>query len=276
MHVRVETQAQPLAYAPERDAARLLVGAARAAEDVREASWARALHTLTKARDLSALLHAQTERERAALAEMQERRGQVEREAEAILVEAGRVEGEMQERRVQVEREAEAILAGARAEADRVVAVTEEERRVEVEREADEIRAEVDRVVAATEEERRVEAEREAEAVLARARVEADSVLAGIEERRVQAERQAEEILEGARIEDHRVAGEMRERRIASDAHGPGVREAGLSDAVAAVGGGGIGAWLASAVPAALLAGEDLPPRPAGGRKRGWAGRLRR
>ena len=63
---------------------------------------------------------------------------------------------------------------------------------------------------------------------------------------------------------------------VASDAHGPGVREAGLSGAVAAVGGGELGAWLVSGVPAALLAGEEPPPRPAGGRRRGLFGWSRR
>jgi len=63
---------------------------------------------------------------------------------------------------------------------------------------------------------------------------------------------------------------------IASDAHGPSVREAGLSGAVAALGGGELGSWLALAVPAALLVGEELPPRPAGGRRRGLVERLRR
>ena len=49
---------------------------------------------------------------------------------------------------------------------------------------------------------------------------------------------------------------------IASDAHGPGMPEAGMAEAVAAVGGGALGAWLSEGVPAALLAGDELPPRP--------------
>ena len=49
---------------------------------------------------------------------------------------------------------------------------------------------------------------------------------------------------------------------IASDAHGPGVREAGISAAAEAVGGGELAHWLTQAVPAALLAGRPLPPRP--------------
>ena len=50
---------------------------------------------------------------------------------------------------------------------------------------------------------------------------------------------------------------------IASDAHAPGLPECGMAEAVATVGGGELGAWLSEAVPAALLAGEELPPRPA-------------
>ena len=49
---------------------------------------------------------------------------------------------------------------------------------------------------------------------------------------------------------------------IASDAHAPGVPECGIAEAVASVGGGELGAWLSEVVPAALLAGEELPPRP--------------
>ena len=49
---------------------------------------------------------------------------------------------------------------------------------------------------------------------------------------------------------------------VASDAHAPAVREAGLSAAAAAVGGGELGAWLTRDVPAALLASHELPPRP--------------
>lgn len=64
---------------------------------------------------------------------------------------------------------------------------------------------------------------------------------------------------------------------IASDAHSPGVREAGLSAAAEAVGGGDLARWLTWSVPTALLAGEELPPRPAGPRRRsGLLGRIRR
>jgi protein-tyrosine phosphatase len=58
---------------------------------------------------------------------------------------------------------------------------------------------------------------------------------------------------------------------IASDAHSPGTRQAGLSDAVAAVGCKALAGWLTSDVPRALLASEELPARPAS-----RTGRLRR
>ncbi len=61
---------------------------------------------------------------------------------------------------------------------------------------------------------------------------------------------------------------------IASDAHGAGVREAGLSAATAAVGGGDLARWLTLDVPAALLANEELPARPALRQSR--TGRFRR
>ena len=50
---------------------------------------------------------------------------------------------------------------------------------------------------------------------------------------------------------------------VASDAHAPGVREAGLSAARRAVGDEAFGRWLTEDVPAALLAGAELPERPA-------------
>jgi protein-tyrosine phosphatase len=48
---------------------------------------------------------------------------------------------------------------------------------------------------------------------------------------------------------------------IASDAHMPAIREVGLSDAVDALGDPELGRWLVEDVPAALVAGEPLPPR---------------
>ena len=85
------------------EAVELLVAAARAAEDVRTASRARALRTLTRARELSTRVHAETERESAALAELRAHRDQIEREAEEI-------------------------IAAARAEADRSAAANADER----------------------------------------------------------------------------------------------------------------------------------------------------
>lgn len=49
---------------------------------------------------------------------------------------------------------------------------------------------------------------------------------------------------------------------IASDAHAPAIRAIGMRDAAAAVGDEALGRWLTHDVPAALLAGADLPPRP--------------
>ena len=62
---------------------------------------------------------------------------------------------------------------------------------------------------------------------------------------------------------------------ISSDAHSPGLREAGLSAAATAVG-SDLGFWLTSSVPAALLAGAQLPPRPKEKRGRSIRLRLRR
>lgn len=49
---------------------------------------------------------------------------------------------------------------------------------------------------------------------------------------------------------------------IASDAHWPGLRAAGLSSAVSAVGDPELADWLTKAVPAAIVEGKALPPRP--------------
>jgi protein-tyrosine phosphatase len=49
---------------------------------------------------------------------------------------------------------------------------------------------------------------------------------------------------------------------LASDAHAPGLREAGLSAARARVGDAALGRWLTEEVPAAILAGSELPARP--------------
>jgi protein-tyrosine phosphatase len=60
---------------------------------------------------------------------------------------------------------------------------------------------------------------------------------------------------------------------LASDAHHASVRAVGLTAAVDAVGGGALGEWLTSGVPAAILADAEIPPRPSSGRT-GWLGRL--
>jgi protein-tyrosine phosphatase len=50
---------------------------------------------------------------------------------------------------------------------------------------------------------------------------------------------------------------------LASDAHAPTVRGTRLSAAVQTLGDDALGRWLTHDVPAALLAGDPLPPRPA-------------
>jgi DivIVA domain-containing protein len=115
-----EGVAQPAVV--EGEAAALLVAAARAADDVREASRGRALRTLTEARNRAMKLHDEAERERVALAEMLERRERAEHETNEIL--AG-----LQERRERAEHEANEILVSARAEAERVIPAIEDERR---------------------------------------------------------------------------------------------------------------------------------------------------
>jgi protein-tyrosine phosphatase len=50
---------------------------------------------------------------------------------------------------------------------------------------------------------------------------------------------------------------------VASDAHTPQLREAGLSGVARAVDDSQLAHWLAELVPAALVAGSPLPPRPA-------------
>ncbi len=58
---------------------------------------------------------------------------------------------------------------------------------------------------------------------------------------------------------------------IASDAHAPGVREAGLSAACEVVDDDALARWLTCEVPAALLADEALPARPVRRRRRIFA-----
>ena len=49
---------------------------------------------------------------------------------------------------------------------------------------------------------------------------------------------------------------------VASDAHAPWLREAGLSGVARSVGDSRLARWLVELVPAALVAGSPLPPRP--------------
>jgi hypothetical protein len=63
---------------------------------------------------------------------------------------------------------------------------------------------------------------------------------------------------------------------IASDAHGPGVRDAGLAAAARAVGDPGLGRWLVEDGPAALLSGNEPRDRPDHLRRRRRFGRSRR
>jgi protein-tyrosine phosphatase len=55
---------------------------------------------------------------------------------------------------------------------------------------------------------------------------------------------------------------------LASDAHAPSIRAVGLSDAADAVGDENLARWLTSEVPAAILAGDELPDRPS--KRRRW------
>jgi protein-tyrosine phosphatase len=61
---------------------------------------------------------------------------------------------------------------------------------------------------------------------------------------------------------------------LVSDAHHASVRAVGMTAAAEAVGGGALARWLTQDVPAAILADTELPPRPDGGRKAGWLGKL--
>jgi protein-tyrosine phosphatase len=61
---------------------------------------------------------------------------------------------------------------------------------------------------------------------------------------------------------------------IGSDAHSPGVREAGLSKACAAVADDDLARWLSEDVPGAIVRGEPLPPRPQRKRRAGFLARL--
>ncbi|HMO00714.1 MAG TPA: hypothetical protein PKD59_14975 [Miltoncostaeaceae bacterium] len=55
---------------------------------------------------------------------------------------------------------------------------------------------------------------------------------------------------------------------VASDAHGPLTRAVGMSGAASAVGDDALARWLTVEVPTAIVAGDDVPPRPR--RRRRW------
>jgi protein-tyrosine phosphatase len=57
---------------------------------------------------------------------------------------------------------------------------------------------------------------------------------------------------------------------VASDAHGGGLREAGLSAAARAVGDAGLADWLTYGVPYAIVTGAPLPRRPSPPPQRSW------
>jgi protein-tyrosine phosphatase len=61
---------------------------------------------------------------------------------------------------------------------------------------------------------------------------------------------------------------------IASDAHHASVRAVGMAEAAEVVGGGALAEWLTRGVPAAIVEGTEIPPRPEGRRKGSWLGRL--
>jgi len=189
--LRAELDAQPprsmsAEAAPVSEATSLLLAAARAAEDVREASRARALETLTSAREEAELLEAENARRRAALAE------------------------ELELLRRQAESDAEEIVARARGQADRIATAFEEERRAEIERETALILANA----VSVEEERRAKVERETEEILARTRAEAEEAATTmLEERRREAVREADEIRAKAQAEAEHILVESADER---------------------------------------------------------------
>lgn len=61
---------------------------------------------------------------------------------------------------------------------------------------------------------------------------------------------------------------------IASDAHHASVRAIGMTAAADSVGDEALARWLTLDVPAAILGDAEIPPRPSGGRRAGWLGRL--
>jgi len=100
-------------------AAQVLIAATVAAADIRDASRSRALRTLTKARALSVRLRAQIEQEQADLRDAEQRRLEVERDVERMIIsaraEANRTAAAVKEERERVQgllRSALALLEG--------------------------------------------------------------------------------------------------------------------------------------------------------------------
>ena len=61
---------------------------------------------------------------------------------------------------------------------------------------------------------------------------------------------------------------------VGSDAHAGGIREVGLSGAYHAIANPSLADWLMEEVPAAIVLGEELPPRPVALRRPGFLARL--
>lgn len=99
---------------PDTEAASILVAAVRTAEELRQSSRARALATLTRARQRAAALAEEVDREERALGEARNRRAEAERVARELLDQA----------RAEAER-----VAGERREAERLAAEIGDERR---------------------------------------------------------------------------------------------------------------------------------------------------
>lgn len=57
---------------------------------------------------------------------------------------------------------------------------------------------------------------------------------------------------------------------LASDAHTPAIRGIGMSAAVEAIGDAELARWLTVDAPAAIVAGEEIPPRPEATARRRW------
>jgi len=62
---------------------------------------------------------------------------------------------------------------------------------------------------------------------------------------------------------------------VATDVHSPLFRAGGFAGALRALGDEELGRWLVEGVPAAIVAGTPLPPKPLRHRQRRWFRRLR-